>query len=97
MYGVLMMQFSFKKIRIKDKIEMAIDIITGLISQIPVLALIAYIWKIHTDKVSKLDQRVLEIEKNYLDRFEDLKTTLEERLHPISENIAMLVERTKKI
>ena len=76
---------------------MAIDIITGLISQIPVLALIAYIWKIHTDKVSKLDQRVLEIEKNYLDRFEDLKRTLEERLHPIGENIAMLVESTKKI
>jgi hypothetical protein len=40
---------------------------------------------------------VLEIEKNYLERFEDLKTTLEERLHPISENIAMLLERTKKI
>ena len=76
---------------------MTIDIITGLISQIPVLALIAYIWKIHTDKVTKLDQRVLEIEKNYLDRFEDLKLTLEERLHPIGENIAMLVERTKKI
>ena len=76
---------------------MAIDIITGLISQIPVLALIAYIWKIHTDKVTKLDQRVIEIEKNYLDRFEDLKLTLEERLHPIGENIAMLVERTKKI
>ena len=76
---------------------MAADIITGIISQVPVLALIAYIWKIHTEKVSKLDQRVLEIEKNYLDRFEDLKQTLEERLHPIGENIAMLVERTKKI
>ena len=76
---------------------MATDIITGIISQIPVLALIAYIWKIHTDKVSKLDQRVMEIEKNYLDRFEDLKQTLEERLHPIGENIAMLLERTKKI
>ncbi|MBL8008047.1 MAG: hypothetical protein JNJ56_10975 [Ignavibacteria bacterium] len=76
---------------------MSTDIITGIITQIPVLALIAYIWKIHTDKVAKLDQRVLEIEKNYLDRFEDLKQTLEERLHPIGENIAMLVERTKKI
>ena len=76
---------------------MATDIITGIISQVPVRALIAYIWKIHTDKVSKLDQRVLEIEKNYLDRFEDLKLTLEERLHPIGENIAMLVERTRKI
>ena len=76
---------------------MAAEIITGILSQVPVLALIAYIWKTHTDKVSKLDQRVMEIEKNYLDRFEDLKTTLEERLHPIGENIAMLVERTKKI
>jgi hypothetical protein len=47
--------------------------------------------------VTKPDQRVFEIEKNYLDRFEDLKTTLEVRLHPIGENIAMLVERTKKI
>ena len=76
---------------------MATEILTGIIPQVTVLALIAYIWKIHTDKVSKLDQRVLEIEKNYLDRFEDLKQTLEDRLHPISENIAMLVERTKKI
>ncbi|MFZ1320401.1 MAG: hypothetical protein WAT71_02475 [Ignavibacteria bacterium] len=76
---------------------MAIDILTGIISQIPVLVLIGYIWKIHTEKVSKIDQRVKEIEKNYLDRFEDLKQTLEERLHPISENIAMLVERTRKI
>jgi len=76
---------------------MATDILAGIISQIPVLALIAYIWKIHTEKVSKIDQRVKEIEKNYLDRFEDLKQTLEHRLHPISENIAMLVERTKKI
>ncbi len=76
---------------------MATDIITGIISQVPVLVLIAYIWKTHTDKVTKLDQRVVEIEKNYLDRFEDLKKTLEERLHPIGENIAMLVERTKKI
>ena len=76
---------------------MAIDILSGIISQIPVLALIAYIWKIHTEKVSKLDQRVKEIEKNYLDRFEDLKQTMEERLHPIGENIAMLVERTRKI
>ena len=76
---------------------MATDILAGIISQIPVLALIAYIWKIHTEKVSKIDQRVKEIEKNYLDRFEDLKQTLEERLHPISENIAMLVERTRKI
>ena len=73
------------------------EIISGVVSQIPVLALIAYIWKIHTDKVTKLDQRVLEIEKNYLDRFADLKKTLEDRLHPINENIAMLVERTKKI
>ena len=40
---------------------------------------------------------MLKIEKNYLDRFEDLKRTLEDRLHPISENIAMLVERTRKI
>lgn len=71
--------------------------ITGIISRVPVLALIAYIWKIHTDKVNKLDQRVLEIEKNNLDRVEDLKKTLEERLHPIGENIAMPVERTKKI
>jgi len=76
---------------------MATDILTGIISQVPVLVLIAYIWKIHTEKVSKIDQRVKEIEKNYLDRFEDLKQTLEERLHPISENIAMLVERTRKI
>jgi len=76
---------------------MATDILAGIISQIPVLALIAYIWKIHTEKVSKIDQRVKEIEKNYLDRFEDLKQTLEHRLHPISENIAMLVERTRKI
>lgn len=76
---------------------MATDIIAGIIAQVPVLVLIAYIWKIHTDKVAKLDQRVVEIEKNYLDRFEDLKRTLEERLHPIGENIAMLVERTKKI
>lgn len=76
---------------------MAADIITGILSQIPVLALLAYIWKIHTDKVTKLDQRVIEIEKNYLDRFEDLKQTLEDRLHPISENIAMLVERTRRI
>ena len=76
---------------------MITEIISGIISQVPVLALIAYIWKIHTDKVAKLDQRVMEIEKNYLDRFEDLKRTLEERLHPIGENIAMLVERTKKI
>ena len=76
---------------------MITEIISGIISQVPVLALIAYIWKIHTDKVAKLDQRVMEIEKNYLDRFEDLKLTLEERLHPIGENIAMLVERTKKI
>lgn len=76
---------------------MATEIIAGIISQVPVLALIAYIWKLHTDKVTKLDQRVMEIEKNYLDRFEDLKLTLEERLHPIGENIAMLVERTKKI
>jgi len=76
---------------------MATDILAGIISQIPVLALIAYIWKIHTEKVSKIDQRVKEIEKNYLDRFEDLKQTLEERLHPISENIAMLVERTRRI
>lgn len=76
---------------------MATEIITGILSQVPVLALIAYIWKTHTDKVTKLDQRVVEIEKNYLDRFEDLKKTLEERLHPIGENIAMLVERTKKI
>ena len=76
---------------------MAADILSGIISQVPVLVLIAYIWKIHTDKVNKLDQRVIEIEKNYLDRFEDLKRTLEERLHPISENIAMLVERTRRI
>lgn len=76
---------------------MATDILTGIISQIPVLVLIAYIWKIHTEKVSKIDQRVKEIEKNYLDRFEDLKQTLDDRLHPIGENIAMLVERTKKI
>jgi len=76
---------------------MATDILAGIISQIPVLALIAYIWKIHTEKVSKIDQRVKEIEKNYLDRFEDLKQTLDDRLHPIGENIAMLVERTRKI
>lgn len=76
---------------------MATDILTGVISQIPVLVLIAYIWKIHTEKVSKIDQRVKEIEKNYLDRFEDLKQTLDDRLHPIGENIAMLVERTRKI
>lgn len=76
---------------------MATDILTGVISQIPVLVLIAYIWKIHTEKVTKIDQRVKEIEKNYLDRFEDLKQTLDDRLHPIGENIAMLVERTKKI
>jgi len=76
---------------------MATDILTGIISQIPVLVLIAYIWRIHTEKVAKIDQRVKEIEKNYLDRFEDLKQTLEEWLHPISENIAMLVERTRKI
>jgi len=76
---------------------MATEIISGIISQVPVLVLIAYIWKIHTDKVTKLDQRVIEIEKNYLDRFEDLKRTLEERLHPIGENIAMMVERTRKI
>jgi hypothetical protein len=76
---------------------MAAEILTGIISQVPVLALIAYIWKIHTEKVTKIDQRVKDIEKNYLDRFEDLKQTLEERLHPIGENIAMLVERTKKI
>jgi len=47
--------------------------------------------------VTKPDQQVIEIEKNYLDRFEDLKTTLEVRLHPIRENIAMLVERTRRI
>jgi len=76
---------------------MATDILTGIISQVPVLVLIAYIWKIHTEKVSKIDQRVKEIEKNYLDRFEDLKQTLDDRLHPIGENIAMLVERTRKI
>lgn len=76
---------------------MGTDILAGVISQVPVLVLIAYIWKIHTEKVSKIDQRVKEIEKNYLDRFEDLKQTLEERLHPIGENIAMLVERTRKI
>jgi len=76
---------------------MATDILAGIISQIPVLVLIAYIWRIHTEKVAKIDQRVKEIEKNYLDRFEDLKQTLEEWLHPISENIAMLVERTRKI
>jgi hypothetical protein len=76
---------------------MATDILTVIISQVPVLVLIAYIWKIHTEKVSKIDQRVKEIEKNYLDRFEDLKQTLDDRLHPIGENIAMLVERTRKI
>ncbi len=76
---------------------MATEIITGIISQVPVLALIAYIWKIHTEKVTKLDARVEEIEKNYLNRFDDLKKTIEERLKPINENIAMLVERTKKI
>ncbi len=76
---------------------MATEIITGIISQVPVLALIAYIWKTHTDKVTKLDSRVEEIEKNYLNRFDDLKKTIEERLKPINENIAMLVERTRKI
>ena len=40
---------------------------------------------------------MLKIEKNYMDRFEDLKQTLDDRLHPIGENIAMLVERTRKI
>lgn len=81
----------------KAKVAMVIEIITGIISQVPVVVLIAYIWKTHTDKVAKLDERVLEIEKNYLDRFDDLKRTFDERLHPISENIAMLVERTRKI
>lgn len=56
------------------------------------------IWDIFCKcKVTKPDQQVIEIEKNYLDRFEDLKTTLEVRLHPIRENIAMLVERTRRI
>ncbi len=73
------------------------EIITGLIAQIPVLALIAYVWRLHTDKVAKLDNRVHEIEKNYLDRFDDLKKTIEERLNPISVSIATLLERTKKI
>ncbi len=73
------------------------EIISGVITQIPVLGLIAYIWKTHTEKVTKLDTRVSEIEKNYLSRFEDLKKTIEERLHPINENVATLLERTKKI
>jgi len=73
------------------------EIISGVVSQIPVVALIVYIWKIHTEKVSKLSERVEGIEKNYLDRFADLKKTLEDRLHPINENIATLLERTKRI
>ncbi len=76
---------------------MGSDIISGLISQIPVLALIIYIWRNHTDKVAKLSDRVVEIERNYLDRFEDIKNTIEDRLRPISTNIATLLERTKKI
>lgn len=71
--------------------------IIGIIFNSSGVGIIIYFLIKYMNKVDANEEKVQEIEINYINRFDDLKDTINKKLEPINTSISTLLERTKKI